>query len=133
VWMVAIIFSVSTKDPEPSQVAQGKLRVISVVSPPTPTPSPCGRAGPRWGASVGCPSLPHAQEFPAAAAGGVARQSPGGVVAAADLVRSGHGGKVAPFSGDGRRSGVSWAARGEEVGRPLCEGRRRPVEGSEDG
>jgi hypothetical protein len=54
-------------------------------------------------------------------------------VAAADLIGSGQVGEVSPHSGDGRRSGGSAAARGDEVGRPFYGGRRRPVDDLEDG
>jgi hypothetical protein len=54
-------------------------------------------------------------------------------VAAADLVDFGQVGEAAPHSGDGRRSGGSGAARGDEVGRLLCGGRRRPADDLEDG
>jgi hypothetical protein len=54
-------------------------------------------------------------------------------VAAADLVGFGQVGEAAPHSGDGRRSGGSRAARGDEVGRPLCGGRRRSADEIEEG
>jgi hypothetical protein len=54
-------------------------------------------------------------------------------VAAADLVGSDQVGEAAPHSGDGSRSGSSGAARGDEVGRPFCGGRRRPADDLEVG